>query len=96
MLLAPFALLAASCASDFVMIDAAWFACERDAECTILQDVTCTLTPVNRRYEDELAVWRARRSDGRTRDGACPASPVRYVAECDDSRCSSRAVPPER
>jgi hypothetical protein len=89
---AGLALLVAGCAVESEQIHESWFVCERDSQCKVLQDATCTLTPVNRRYARSLADWMARTHWDEVKTGRCPESIIRYYPECEDARCSSHAV----
>ncbi len=82
-------LLLASCAIESEQIDEVWFACERDSQCRIVQAVTCSLMPVNRRYARSFAEWTARTRRQDIPTGPCPEGKVHYSAECEDARCTS-------
>ena len=83
------ALLLTGCgAVDAWQIDETWFACSRDRECQVVQDPTCSLTPINRRYSDSLARWMALHHPDEV-NPACLPPRTRYFGECEDSRCSS-------
>lgn len=82
--------LLAGCASPtLVALDETWFACTRSRQCEILEDSTCALTPINKRYAAPFAQHMRVAHPGDVVTGPCAKPLVRYRAVCDEGRCSS-------
>jgi hypothetical protein len=77
--------------------DETWFGCTRDRNCEILEDPTCMLIPINRRYAKPFA--QRMRLEHRLEIGAenCRKSQIRYYdAVCENDRCTSTLRRPAR
>jgi hypothetical protein len=91
-LLVGTASLLAGCATpDFGPIDESWFACARNRQCTIAEDPTCALVPINKDYAKSFALQVRLNRPREIATGPCPTSIVRYAAVCDAGRCASDA-----
>ena len=93
-LIACAALLAAGCGPRIIDLDiqAMWFGCERQRECTIVEDPRCGLMPINRRYADSYVAWVRRHHADEVKSAPCARNAFRYDAICEDARCSSNLV----
>jgi hypothetical protein len=91
------ALLLVGCGSRTIPLQSqeAWFACENRRECIILEDPTCTLIPINRRYVQSFEDWVRRNHASDLASGPCNHGRVQYEAICEAQRCSSSVVIPE-
>ena len=93
LIMAALSLVLAGCAPRIVALDisSAWFECERDRECRILEDPRCQLIPINRRYADSFDAWVRRNRAEQVRDEPCVWN-SRYSASCDAGRCTSNLI----
>ncbi len=87
----------AACGSRTIPLQAqeAWFACENRRECIILEDPTCTLIPINRRYVQDFEDWVRRNHASELAPGPCNRGRLEYEAICEAQRCSSSVVIPD-
>jgi hypothetical protein len=94
--------LAAGCVGPRAELGASWFACNRDAQCTFMQDPTdCSRFPINKRYVTSFAQHLTIDGGAKLAGADCdrelfdtPARSVvvgrlEYLAICDETRCSS-------
>lgn len=88
------ALLVAGCAARTIplQIQEAWFECEADRECMVLEDPRCTLVPINRRYAGTFTDWVRLYRASQVTSGPCNYGAFRYEPVCEASRCSSSLV----
>ena len=86
--------LVTACAPLPTTIGPAWFACKRNAQCTLVQDpAECVLIPVNRRYAAAYSTQLHLRQATLHRSKSCTRPGAEYSAICADSQCSSRRDP---
>ena len=73
--------------------DGKWFACTKDSDCAVVDDMNCTLASVNRRYVNEFQLW-AKYGMSQVYSDSCEGETtvkeINYLPICDAGSCSSR------
>jgi hypothetical protein len=88
----PFALLFAGCATrDFGPLDETWFACTRNRQCTLVEDPTCELVPINKEYAQPFVEYVRLSRPLEISRAPCAKQAVRYRAVCQTNRCTSES-----
>jgi hypothetical protein len=59
----------------------------------MVQDATCTQTPINREYAQSYREWVLYAYPNKIREGPCRTKPLRYSAHCEAQKCTSKAEP---
>lgn len=78
---------------------AQWFSCQADSDCTLIQNKTCSLSPVNSDYAQQLTLWEQNRSEKHRTDKhkSCSNRPTShkfgYLPVCELETCATKRVP---